>query len=148
MKCYIEMYRIRKEDMTIKIPCEKCFEKGIVDKGCYKCGGNGIHKKTIKVWKVAPRTVTVEKIDRSSKNSYYYDIQTEYEGGLRYWTGAEEYYNEEERILHFNKEDAQEECNRRNVEIADILKIYDKNKQNKTYADYYNVIVMALKAEF
>ena len=147
MKCFIEMYRIRKEDVRIKIPCERCYEKGIVDKGCSKCGGNGVHKKTIQVWKVAPRTVVVEKIDRSSKNSYYYNVQTEYEGGLRYWTGAEEYYNEEERILHFNKEDAQEECNRRNVDIADILKVIDKNKQNQNNVNNNDVIVMIINGK-
>lgn len=147
MKCYIEMYRIRQEDVTIKIPCERCYEKGIVDKGCYKCGGNGIHKKTIKVWKVAPRTVTVEKIDRSSKNSYYYGVQTEYEGGLRYWTSYSEFYNEESKILHFNKEDAQKECDRRNVDIADILKVIDKNKQNQNNVNNNDVIVMIINGK-
>lgn len=24
----IEMYRIREEEMKIKVPCERCFEKG------------------------------------------------------------------------------------------------------------------------
>ncbi len=149
MKCCIEMYRIRQEDVRIKIPCESCLEKGIVDKNCCKCGGNGVHKKTIKVWKVAPRTVTVEKIDRETENWCYKGVQYGHIGELRYWYSYSEFYSEESKLLHFNKEDAQEECNRRNVEIADILKIHDRNKQNTIYIDYddYNVIVMALKAE-
>lgn len=129
MKFPIEMYRIRKEDMKIKVPCERCLEKGIVNKYCHRCGGNGTHNKTIKVWKVAPRTVTVEKIDRASKDSYYKGVQTSYVGGLRYWTGASEFFNEEDKYLHFNKNDAQEECDKRNMDIADILKIHKQEKQ-------------------
>lgn len=148
MKFPIEMYKIRKEDMKIKVPCERCSEKGVIDKDCQRCGGNGIHNKTIKVWKVAPRTVTVERIDRSSKDGFYRGIQTTYEGGLRYWTGASEFFNEDDKYLHFNKNDAQKECDRRNVEIADILKIHDKNKQNKICTNNNDVIVVVIKAEF
>lgn len=132
MKFPIEMYRIREEDMKIKVPCERCLEKGIVNQSCHRCGGNGTHNKTIKVWKVAPRTVTVEKIDRASKDSYYKGVQTSYVGGLRYWTGASDFFNEEDKYLHFNKNDAQEECDKRNVDIADILKIHKQEKQKMT----------------
>lgn len=132
MKFPIEMYRIREEDVKIKVPCERCLEKGIVNKYCHRCGGNGTHNKTIKVWKVAPRTVTVEKIDRASNDSYYRGIQTSYVGGLRYWTGASEFFNEEDKYLHFNKNDAQEECDKRNVDIANILKIHKQEKQKMT----------------
>jgi DnaJ-class molecular chaperone len=125
MRFSIEMYRIRMEKIKIKVPCERCSEKGIVDKNCHKCGGNGVHNKTIKVWKVSPRTETIYKIDRNDKDSYYHGIQTAYEGGLRYWISASEYFNEENRCLHFNKSDAQKECDRRNANIIDIL----KNKQ-------------------
>lgn len=124
----IEMYRIRQEEVRIKVPCSRCAEKGIVDKTCNKCGGKGVHHKTILVWKVAPKTVTVDKIDRSSKNSYYHGTQTTYEGGLRYWTGMSEFYNEENKRLHFTKEDAQKECNRRNSDIAELLKVANSNK--------------------
>lgn len=123
----IEMYRIREEDLKIKVPCEWCLKKGIVDKRCNKCGGNGSHCKTIKVWTVVPRTVTVERINRSPEDNYYRGVQTSYVGGLRYWTSYSDFFNEESRILHFNKSDAQKECDRRNVEIADILKIYNCN---------------------
>lgn len=148
MKFPIEMYRIRKEDMKIKVPCERCMKNGIVNKRCHKCGGNGVHNKTIKVWKVAPRTVTIEKIDRASEDSYYKGIQTNYKGELRYWTGVSEYFNEEDKILHFNRNDAQKECDRRNIEIADILKIHNENRQDKNSVDNHDVIVMVIKAEF
>lgn len=127
MEFPIEMYRIRMEDMKIEVPCERCFEKGIVDKHCNRCGGNGTHNKTIRVWRIAPKTVTIYKIDRSSEDSYYKANQTAYIGGLRYWTGLSEFYNEEDKYLHFNKYDAQRECDRRNVNVADILKIYNRN---------------------
>lgn len=131
MEFPIEMYKIRQEDMRIKLPCERCLEKGIIDKGCNKCGGDGVHHKTIKVWKVAPRTETIKKIDRSSKDSFYHSTQTSYEGGLRYWTGMSEFYNEADRYLHFTKSDAQKECDKRNESIADILKVVESNNANK-----------------
>lgn len=129
----IEMYKIRLENMTIKVPCERCAGRGIVDYGCHKCGGNGVHKKTINVWKVSPKKEEIVKIDRSSKDSFYASTQTSYKGGLRYWTGLSEFYNEEDKYLHFTKEDAQQECDARNNEIEDVLKIINSNKtkQNK-----------------
>ena len=130
MKFPIEMYRIREEDVKIKVPCERCSAKGIVNNKCNVCGGKGTHNKTIKVWKVMPRTETVEKIDRSSEDSYYKGIQMTYVGGLRYWTSYSEFFNEESKILHFNKNDAQKECDRRNANIADILKIHNENNKN------------------
>lgn len=129
MKFPIEMYTIREEDIKIKVPCEQCAKNGIVNKRCYICGGNGVRNKTIEVWKVAPGSVTIERIDRASEDEYYKDIQTSYKGGLRYWTDASSYFNEEDKHLHFNIRDAQKECNRRNAEIADILKIHEANKQ-------------------
>ena len=127
MKFPIEMYKIREEDLKIKVPCEHCLENGIVDKRCNKCGGNGTHNKTIKVWKVMPRTVIVEKIDRSSEDSFFRGIQTSYVGGLRYWTSSSEYFNEESKLLHFNKDDAWAECVRRNANVKDILEIHTNN---------------------
>ena len=142
MKCLIEMYRIREEDVRIKIPCERCLEKGIVDKNCPKCGGNGVHKKTIKVWKVAPRTVTVEKIDRETKNWCYKGVQHGHIGELRYWYSYSEYFREESKLLHFNEDDAQRECDRRNADIADILKVIEENKRNNN-----NVFVMIINGK-
>ena len=126
----IEMYKIYKKEVRIKVPCEQCLANGIVDGACRKCGGNGVHNKTLQVWTVSHHTEKVEKIDRSSEDRYYKGTQTTYVGGLRYWTSYSEFYNEEDRILHFNKNDAQKECDRRNTEIADILKIHDRNKQD------------------
>lgn len=123
MKFPIEMYKIREEDVKIKVPCEHCLEKGIVDRRCNKCGGNGVHNKTIKVWNIAPRTVTVEKIDRSPVDSL-----TSHIGGLRYWISYSEFYSEESKLLHFNREDAWNECARRNADVADILKIHVRNR--------------------
>ena len=143
MRFPIEMYKIRQEEVKIKIPCERCMNSGIVDRSCKKCGGNGVHNKTIKVWKVAPKTETVVNIDRSSKDSFYKGIQTSYEGGLRYWIGMSEFYNEEDKYLHFTKKDAQDECNRRNKDIADILKVDSNNKtiKNKSMSDDYEHLI-------
>ena len=129
MKFPIEMYGIREEDLKIKVPCERCAKNGIVNKECYLCGGNGVRSKTIKVWKVAPGTVVVEAINRASSDEYYKDIQVSYKGGLRYWISSSECFNEENKLLHFNIDDAQEECDRRNVEIADILRTHEVNKK-------------------
>ena len=80
MNCFIEMHKIKDMDVKIKVPCESCYNKGIVDRRCNKCGGNGIHNKTIKAWKVMPRTIVVEKIDRSPEDSFYCGVQTAYAG--------------------------------------------------------------------
>ena len=149
MRFPIEMYKIRQEEVKIKIPCERCMNSGIVDRSCKKCGGNGVHNKTIKVWKVAPKTETVVNIDRSSKDSFYKDIQTSYEGGLRYWIGMSEFYNEEDKYLHFTKKDAQDECNRRNKDVADILKVDSNNKtiKNKSLSDDYEHLIRLERAK-
>lgn len=117
----IEMYKIREEEVTIKVPCESCYKKGMVVHDCHKCGGKGVHNKTIKVWKVARKTVIVEKIRRGGSDQFYHGKQTSYDGGLQYWTGNSEFYNEHDLYLHFTKEDAQKECDKRNKDISDIL---------------------------
>ena len=98
-----------------------------MDRRCNKCGGHGTHNKTIKVWKVLPRTVRVEKINRSTEDNFYRGFQTSYVGGLRYWTSSSEFFNEESKLLHFNSVDAQAECDRRNADIASILNINNYN---------------------
>lgn len=128
MKFPIEMYKIREEDLKIQVPCERCLEKGIVDHTCFKCGGKGVHSKTIKVWKVAPKTVTVEKIDRSDVDKFYGSIQTSYKNGLRYWTSLNDYYNEANMFLHFTIEEAQKECDTRNVGFKNILNVRARNQ--------------------
>lgn len=128
MKFPIEMYKIREVDMKIQVPCERCLEKGIIDHTCSKCGGKGVHSKTIKVWKVASKTVTVEKIDRSDVDKFYGSFQTSYKNGLRYWTSLNDYYNEANMFLHFTKDEAQKECDTRNVDIKNILDVRAKNQ--------------------
>ncbi len=127
MEFPVEMYRIREEEMKIKVPCERCLEKGIIDCTCSRCGSKGVHSKTIKVWKVASKTVTVEKIDRSSSDNFYKGVQTSYKNGLRYWTGHSDFYNEANMYLHFTRNDAQKECNKRNEGIKGLLEVYSKN---------------------
>lgn len=127
MEFPVEMYRIREEETKIKIPCERCLEKGIIDRACSKCGGKGVHSKTIKVWKAAPKSVTVEKIDRSSGDNFCKGTQTSYKNGLRYWTGHYEFYNEADMYLHFTKSEAQKECDKRNEGIKRLLAINRKN---------------------
>jgi len=122
------MYRIRDEETKIVVPCERCLEKGIIDRTCSKCGGKGVHSKTIKVWNVAPKTVTVDKIDRSDVDKFYGSIQISYKNGLRYWTGLNDCYNEANMYLHFTKDEAQKECDTRNVDIKEILKVRTKNQ--------------------
>lgn len=117
----IEMYKIKEEEVTIKVPCEACYKKGMVVHDCHKCGGKGVHNKTIKVWKVARKTVTIEEINRGKSDQFYHGKQTSYDGGLQYWTGDSEFYNENDLYLHFTKEDAQRECDKRNKDISDIL---------------------------
>lgn len=123
----IEMYKIREEGMKIQIPCKYCSDKGIIDHTCSKCGGKGVHNKTIRVWKVAPKTVMVTKIDRSIENSFYKGIQTAYKNGLRYWTSDYEFYNEADLYLHFTQNEAKKECDKRNVGIKELLDISRKN---------------------
>ena len=127
MEFPVEMYRIREEEMKIKVPCERCLDKGIINRICSKCGGKGVHSKTIKIWKVAPRTVAVEKIDRSSSDNFYKSVQTSYKNGLRYWTGQYDFYNEADMYLHFTRNEAQKECDRRNVGIKELLEVDRKN---------------------
>ncbi|WP_313069901.1 hypothetical protein [Lacrimispora sp.] len=126
MKFPIEMYRIREEEMKIQIPCERCLAKGIIDRTCSKCGGKGVHNKTIKAWEVAPKTVTVEKIDRSSNDNFFRGIQTSYKNGLRYWTSHYDFYNEADMYLHFTMNEAQRECDKRNESIKELLVINRK----------------------
>ena len=112
----LEMYRIKEYEERIKVPCEHCFNRGIVTHNCQKCGGKGVHNKTIKVWRIVARTETVHKIDRNK------------DGDLRYWVACDTYYPEVNKMLHFTKLDAEKECNRRNIAINHILEIDRQNR--------------------
>lgn len=113
----IKMYRIREEGVRIQVPCEKCMEKGIIDKTCYKCGGKGLHNKTVGVWEVCSGAVSIGKIDRSKTT-----------GDLRYWIDDMCYYLDNDGIMHFTKKDAQYECDKRNEDVLSILEIHERNK--------------------
>lgn len=123
----VEMYKIREENVKIQIPCERCVENGIVNKMCFKCGGKGTHYKTLKVWKVHPRTITIDKVDRSKTRD------------LRYWTDMSTYYPEENKMVHFTKRDAQFECDERNKDILPLLKVYESNRNQPNNKSVYKV---------
>lgn len=111
----IEMYRIKEVEQKIKVPCEFCLSKGIVYHKCSKCGGNGVHNKTIKIWKLAKYTEDIIAINRDSK------------GALCYWTSQSEYFPEDSRLVHFTKKDAEDECRRRNKELSSVIEIMNRN---------------------
>ena len=111
----IEMYRIKEVEQKIKVPCEFCLSKGIVYHKCSKCGGNCVHNKTIKIWKLAKYTEDIVAIDRDNK------------GALRYWTSQSEYFPEDSKLVHFTKKDAEAECARRNKEFSSIIEIMNRN---------------------
>lgn len=117
----IEMYRIKEFDETVTVPCALCADKGIVDKSCNRCNGKGVHKRTIRPFRISRRTETIIKIDRDSKTS-----------NLRYWTSSTEYFPEEQKLVHFTEEDAKEECTRRNkvLGLETILNTLENNKKN------------------
>lgn len=111
----ISMFRIKEVEQKIKVPCEFCFSKGIVYHKCSKCGGNGVHNKTIKIWKVAKYTEDIIAIDRDNKCE------------LRYWTSQSEYFPEDSKLVHFTKKDAEAECARRNEELSSVIDIMNRN---------------------
>lgn len=119
MNVSIEMYRISLRDYKTTVVCERCYKNGTVSSKCDKCGGKGTHQKTVKRWEICFHTENVKNIDRASKDSFYKQFQTGYEGGLRYWVSNNDYFNEEDRLLHFSKADAEEECNRRNKKLSE-----------------------------
>ena len=116
----IEMYKITPTTTKIKVTCQKCTGIGIVDDNCKYCGGKGTHYKTLAFWKIASKPVIIEKINRS-KN-----------GELRYWGDSSSFFAEDGKYLHFTKEDAEKECNRRNSQIASIIEVMERNEKTKS----------------
>lgn len=127
LKFPIEMYRIKLKDVKVKVPCESCYKKGIVDVRCPKCAGIGTHKKTVKAWAVTKKKETVVAINRAEEDAFYKGVQIQHKGELRYWINTSEFYQETEKVLHFSENDAQKECDRRNEKIAGILKVAKSN---------------------
>lgn len=99
------MYSIREKPFKLQVPCKNCSDKGYIDKTCHACNGKGIHNKGFMAYEVNRRTEEIEKIDRDSKT-----------GELRYWEDLSCFYYESSKLIHFNKKDAQHECDKRNIE--------------------------------
>ena len=99
------MYSIREKPFKIQVPCRNCAEKGYINKSCQACNGKGIHNKIFIAYKVNEREEKIEKIDREDKT-----------GELRYWEDSSNFFYESSKLIHFNKEDAKTECDKRNIE--------------------------------
>ena len=96
----IKMYQI--ELGNYKIVCEDCFTNGKVNENCKRCNGEGTYQDTKLKWFVSNELISIIKIDRCKT------------GDLRYWINKNHTYGESQKLLHFTKEDAFNECERRN----------------------------------
>jgi hypothetical protein len=107
-----EMFRIHERTIKLKVPCQKCNTAGIIIQNCHACNGKGWHNKTFPYWCVAKQTVTIERIDREK-----------YDGPYRFWTGPSEYFQEKSNLVHFSSADAQHECDKRNIDVNNLIKL-------------------------
>lgn len=125
-----QMYSIKEIPIKIPVSCEFCSKIGFINKNCPKCGGRGIHNKTIKIWKTKPRIIEIVKINRASTNYYYKGELIIEKNELIYWIDNSSHYNENDKLIHFTKIDAQNECDKRNIEKygIDFYKQYIKSK--------------------
>jgi len=98
----ILMYEIQLGDF--KVVCEDCHANGKVNDECEKCNGDGTYFE--EKWIVSDNLVKIIKIDRCKTNGY-----------LRYYDRIDSAYDESELYLHFTKEDAKLECERRNRKL-------------------------------
>jgi len=98
----ILMYEIQLGDF--KVVCEDCNTNGKVNDDCEKCNGDGTYFE--EKWIVSDNLVKIIKIDRCK--TY---------GNLRYYDRIDSAYGESELYLHFTKEDAKLECERRNRKL-------------------------------
>jgi len=96
------MYEIQLGDF--KVVCEDCHANGKVNDECEKCNGDGTYFE--EKWIVSDNLVKIIKIDRCKTNGY-----------LRYYDRIDSAYDESELYLHFTKEDAKLECERRNRKL-------------------------------
>jgi len=126
-----EMFRIKEFDSFCWVVCD-CYKQNLkINSKCTMCGGKGVHKKSIKIWKICDRPESIIKIDRAEKDSYYgtgltnetgyKEIATK-QGELRYWTSDCEYFSENNKFIHFNRKDAQDECDFRNKVNKEVIK--------------------------
>ena len=102
----MKMYLLKRDSNKFVVTCNKCHERGYVDLKCTECGGKGVRFKTVEKWIV--RNIDIEEINRDS------------EGNIIYWTDSWSFFNENDRLIHFTKKDAQKECERRNGELANL----------------------------
>ena len=102
IKLPILMYEIQLGDF--KVVCEDCNINGKVNDDCEKCNGDGTYFE--EKWIVSDNLVKIIKIDRCETDGY-----------LRYYDRIDSAYDESELYLHFNKEDAKLECERRNRKL-------------------------------
>lgn len=100
-----QMYRIKMNDYKVSIVCDHCYSNGEVDIHCKQCGGKGVHNKTKQRWEVHHRLEDINKINRDEN------------GEIRYWTDMSCFFSESDNFLHFTKEDAMIECNKRNKHL-------------------------------
>ncbi|PKM74776.1 MAG: hypothetical protein CVU92_04700 [Firmicutes bacterium HGW-Firmicutes-17] len=100
----ILLYKICLQKRKVEVVCDYCHKLGFIKKSCHKCGGKGMHNKTLNEWAVSKYQCEIRKIDRDEN------------GTLRYWDGLHSFYYEDTKLLHFTKEDAIKECERRNKE--------------------------------
>lgn len=113
----IDMYEICSKDLFVDAICETCKDLDCADPNCSLCKGKGTYKKVIHKWEVSNNLVRVYNIDRD-----YNSCITP--SSLRYWITFGQYVDESDRLLHFSKEDAQKECDYRNMltqSINDLL---------------------------
>lgn len=115
-----KMYLVYARDIKMKVVCESCAVRGAVASNCTKCNGEGTHHKATK-WYVS-KPIDIEKIDRGSEDISVRDAVTgelivQPAGSLRYWVDASYYYAEQEKLIHFTKQDAAAECHKRNHKL-------------------------------
>lgn len=119
-----KMYLVYARDMKMKVVCESCAVRGAVASNCTKCNGEGTHHKATK-WYVS-KPIDIEKIDRVSEDISIRDAVTgelivQPAGSLRYWEDASCYYAEQEKLIHFTKQDAAAECRKRNHKLHGLM---------------------------
>ena len=116
------MYRIRENVDKTKVACTYCYKQPYheVKSDCTRCGGKGVHNKGKKRWIVAKEQELILQIDRDEN------------GELRFWESKSCYFPEGNKIVHFTKEDAKIECDRRNAELGVIQTMRQEREETKT----------------
>lgn len=132
-----DMYLVKEVPEIIKVTCKFCTRNGIVNKNCKTCNGDGIHNKVTIFRKV--ETIKIKKIKRCKKDIYLWKTMKEESriGELLYYIDDVKFYSERSKKIHFTFDDAQDECNRLNMEIDKIIEIHNKN--NNTEGSYYKI---------